>query len=453
MNRLSSMFLLPALCFAAGAATIHLEAPEDGAVYDLHSPCVKEFLEHFEERGVKPPRPKLSDAEIAQSNKQHTAYLKWREAGSPKDKRVKDWEDRFNFYMDNAWSKELMKRAAEEEKTYRPFHWTVDGLVTNVFIEFSTEPDFREPLREKATIEKNRSRTDHRPGYLKLSTRYHWRVRGTDAEGNEVVSDIRTFTTSDTPPRMIGKPMENMRDLGGGVNADGVPVRQGLLYRGQAPWAKASESFLRDRYVTKLGIKTQLDLRGKDEFEKRCQQWGERGLETVGIRHEFHSIIPYHVNHPDVFTKLPAIFAVLADEKNYPLYFNCAVGSDRTGTLAFLLDGVIGREDKYFYDDYELPSFNENLKRYRYCRKGSELFNTFAKGDKPIRENVVAYLLKRGITQEQIDAIRRIMLETPGGLAAPGGAGASSTPTAPGGAGASDSLTTSVADGRSAGHQ
>jgi hypothetical protein len=41
---------------------------------------------------------------------------------------------------------------------------------------------------------------------------------------------------------------------------------------------------------------------------------------------------------------------------------------------------------------------------------------------------VIAYLLKRGITQEQIDAIRRILLDT-----AAGGAAASSTPS--GGAG------------------
>ena len=106
------------LLSAASAATVRLAAPDAGALYDLHSPCVKEFLEHFEERGVKPPRPPLSEQEIAQSNRQHIAYLKWREAGSPMDKRVKDWEDRFNFYMDNAWSKELMKRAYEEEKTY-----------------------------------------------------------------------------------------------------------------------------------------------------------------------------------------------------------------------------------------------------------------------------------------------------------------------------------------------
>ena len=429
-------YLLSTICYllsaaapvAASAATVRLSAPDDGALYDLHSPCVKEFLEHWEERGVKPPRPKLTEEELAQSNRQFIAYQKWREAGSPKDKRVKLWEDRFNFYMHNAWTRPLMKRAEEEEKTFKPFQWTVEGGVTNVVVEFSTTPDFKDVLTEKVASDKGRHFTSIRPSYLLLGTRYWWRIRAMDREGAEVLSDVRSFTTSDKPPRLIGRPSENMRDLGGGVNADGVPVRQGLLYRGQAPWARASLSFLQDRYVNKLGIKTQLDLRGRDEFEARSRQWGETDLAKVGIRHEFHTIIPYHVNHPDVFTKLPAIFAILATETNYPVYFNCAVGSDRTGTLAFLLDGVIGRDDKYFYDDYELPSFNQNTPRYRYCRKGSELFLTFAKGGKPIREAVVAYLLKRGITQEQIDAIRKVMLEVP-----PAARGDSNTPT--GGAG------------------
>jgi hypothetical protein len=401
------------LLSAASAATIRLAAPDDGAFYDLHSPCVKEFLEHWEERGVKPPRPKLTEEELAQSNRQHNAYLKWRAAGSPKDKRVKDWEDRFNFYMHNSWSRELMKRESEEVKTYKPFKWTVEGGVSNVVVEFSTTPDFKTVLTEKIGSEKGRYFTSMRPGYLLLGTKYWWRVRAKDRhDGGEVLSDVRTFTTSDKPPRMIGKPLENIRDLGGGVNADGVPVRQGLLYRGQAPWARWSVASLRDRYVKKLGVRTQLDLRGRDEFEARSARWGETDLETVGVRHVFITIIPYHVYYPDNLPKFREMFTLLACETNYPVYFNCAVGSDRTGTLAFLLDGVIGREDRYFYDDYELPSFNENLKRYRYCRKGSELFNLFAKGDKPIRENVVAYLLKIGVKQEEIDAIRRIMLNT-----------------------------------------
>ncbi len=405
-------YLLSAAPVAASAATVRLSAPDDGALYDLHSPCVKEFLEHWEERGVKPPRPKLTEEELAQSNRQYIAYQKWREAGSPKEKRVKLWEDRFNFYMHNSWTRPLMKRAEEEEKTYKPFKWTVEGAVTNVTVEFSTTPDFKDVLTEKIGSEKGRYFTSIRPSYLLLGTRYWWRIRAKDREGAEVLSDIRSFTTSDKPPRMIGRPSENMRDLGGGVNADGVPVRQGLLYRGQAPWARASLSFLTDRYANKLGIKTQLDLRGQDEFEARSKQWGETNLEKVGIHHVFFPIIPYHVSHPSIFESVRGMFTLLACETNYPVYFNCAVGSDRTGTIAFLLDGVIGRDDKYFYDDYELPSFNQNTPRYRYCRKGSELFHTFAKGDKPIREKVVAHLLKIGVKQEEIDAIRKIMLDT-----------------------------------------
>ena len=78
-HRLSTIFATALLvCSSAYAATIRLDAPADGAVYDLPAPCVKEFLEHFEERGVKPPRPPLSEAEIAQSNRQHTAYRKCR---------------------------------------------------------------------------------------------------------------------------------------------------------------------------------------------------------------------------------------------------------------------------------------------------------------------------------------------------------------------------------------
>ena len=236
-------YLLSAATVAASAATVRLSAPDDGALYDLHSPCVKEFLEHWEERGVKPPRPKLTAEEIAQSNRQYIAYQKWREAGSPKDKRVKLWEDRYNFYTHNSWSRELMKRADEEEKTYKPFKWTVEGGVSNVVVEFSTTPDFKNVLTERIGSEKGRYYTSFRPGYLLLGTRYWWRIRALDKEGAEVLSDVRSFTTSDKPPRMIGRPSENMRDLGGGVNADGVPVRQGLLYRGQAPWARANHSF------------------------------------------------------------------------------------------------------------------------------------------------------------------------------------------------------------------
>ena len=399
------------------AASITLVSPENGATYDTHSPCVKEFLENFEKRGEKPPRPPLSEAEIKQRDKQNERYEEWVKAGRPKEKRVKKWEDRFNFYMCNAWTKELMKRAAEEEKTWKPFSWDADFTIKEARVEFSETEDFAKPLAEKVKAEEKGKKVFGakaiRPGFLKLGTRYWWRVTAEDASGEKVVSDVRTFTTADEPPRMIGKPSFNFRDMGGGKNADGVKVRQGLLYRGQAPMTKVSVDVLKAFYVGKLGIKTEVDLRGRDECEKRQKTYGEVETSLAGIEHLYFPIIPYHVTHPSCAPQVREMFKVFSDPSKYPIYFNCAVGSDRTGTVAFILDGVIGREEKYYYDNYELPSFNHNLPRFRYCRKGSELFHTFGprKEGETTRDNVIKYLLKIGVTQEEIDATRRILLE------------------------------------------
>ena len=381
-------------------AVLTLATPENNAVYDLHSPCVKEFLANGAKRGEKPARPPLTTDEIRKRDEANAKYEAWVAAGRNKAEKCKPWTDRFNYYMHNPWSEQLMKRAADEEKNYRPFTWRCDAKDVLFKVEFSEDAAFSRPI-----VERTRKQS-LRPAYLKLATRYYWRVKG-----NGEISDVRTFTTSEVPPRMIGVPSMNMRDMGGGCNVQGRRVRQGLLYRGQASAARATPDELRSLYIDKLAIRSELDLRSREEFLKRCREWGETDLASIGIRHEFHPIIPYHMHYPANLPELRKIFTFLADKANYPVYFHCAVGSDRTGTLAFLLDGVIGREDGYFYDNYELPSFNANLPRYRYCRKGAEIFRTFGGDGAPMRERVIAYLLQIGVRQNEIDAIRGIMLD------------------------------------------
>ena len=67
------------------AASITLATPENGATYDTHSPCVNEFLENFEKRGEKPPRPPLTEGEIKQRDKMNERYEAWVKAGRPKE--------------------------------------------------------------------------------------------------------------------------------------------------------------------------------------------------------------------------------------------------------------------------------------------------------------------------------------------------------------------------------
>ncbi len=402
-------FMAVAFSGALHAETIALTAPEDGAVYDTHSPCVKEFYANFEKRGEKPPRPELTPEEV-----------KARDACIAKGDK---WHDRFDFFIFNDYTKDLQKRCEKEEKTWKPFTWKAEYTLDKFRAEFSETPDFAKPIVEKLTEKWDRA---IRPKYLKLGTKYYWRVKAKKPDGGEIVSDVRSFTTLDVPPRFIGLPSENFRDMGGGVNADGKRVRQGMIYRGRAPGCNWSQERLKDLYVDKLGINLELDTRGQAECMEVRTKWHEGNLDNLVKRHVFVSTEDYHLFHPRSAKCLPEIFAYLADRNNYPIYTHCAVGSDRTGTVCVLLDGILGRDDRYIYDDYESPSFSVWLPRFRYGRKASGMLAALDPTSprhekegpnltgKNMRENAEQYLLSIGVPKAHLDAIREIMLEEPG---------------------------------------
>ena len=402
------------------AATLTLTAPENGATYDAHTPCVNEFLSHPAERSVRPPEPPLSADEIKRRDEQNKKHEEWVAAGSPKDKRVKKWERRYNFYERNEWTEALYKRSCEEAKSYKPFQWKSDFKAKDMAIEFSETKDFAKPIVEKLPD----GATGKFPWFLKVGTKYFWRVSATDESGKKVVSNVREFSTVDSHPRMIGTPSLNCRDMGGGKNADGVKVRQGLIFRGQKAHGRslfdASQKTTLDEfkwfYVEMLGIKTDLDLRGKDESDAAEKQYNCLGFEHFGCQHVYHPIYPYHLGLPDLKPKFAEIIRVMTKKENYPIYFHCAVGSDRTGTIGVLVDGILGRTDEQIYNDYELPTFNGNLPRLRYCRKAAGMFGELDPkssklGGASIRENVVKYLHSIGLTDDELNAIRDIMLE------------------------------------------
>ena len=51
---------------------------------------------------------------------------------------------------------------------------------------------------------------------------------------------------------------------------------------------------------------------------------------------------------------------------NNNIFVHCRVGADRTGTLAYLLEGLLGVPDEYRYRDYELTSIAGLNDRTRY---------------------------------------------------------------------------------------
>ena len=107
--------------------------------------------------------------------------------------------------------------------------------------------------------------------------------------------------------------------------------------------------------------------------------------------------------------RVRALFADLADPNNYPMYLHCTYGRDRTGTICYLLEALLGVSDTDLRREYELTTF-------AYGSVASEDFAAFVTGidvmeGSTTQEKVENYLLSIGVTPEEIESIRSIFLE------------------------------------------
>lgn len=152
--------------------------------------------------------------------------------------------------------------------------------------------------------------------------------------------------------RMITTPAINVRDLGGWA-CDGGTVKYGQLFRGGL--LSAAD---RDVLVGQLGIKHELDLRGIGD-----EAAGGNGNITVSplgqnvVYTAPNTAIYYTISGKvsEWRTILRAIFNAVANKE--PLIFHCAAGSDRTGTVALIVEALLGVSQSDIDKDFELSSF------------------------------------------------------------------------------------------------
>lgn len=143
----------------------------------------------------------------------------------------------------------------------------------------------------------------------------------------------------------------NVRDLGGWA-CDGGTVKYGLLIRGGKLGA-ADRAVL----VGELGIRHDLDLRGRDgggsddEPEMIESPLGSDVWYTRAQKYAWYALVP--VATWQLYLRC-VIDAVTHRE---PVYFHCTAGADRTGTLACMLEGLLGMSQSNIDKDYELTTF------------------------------------------------------------------------------------------------
>ena len=308
---------------------------------------------------------------------------------------------------------------------------------------------------------------------LMPSTTYYWKVEG-DKTGD--TSDASSFTTENVSVRLIyAEGTSNVRDLGG-WNAGVSSVNYGKIYRGNQLNGYGNWG---DNKLTEEGLKTfKDDLKVRTEIDLRTQNKDDANQTTNYVDASY----PYYKctigQYTDIFetsvwnalpndgnTKpdskenkndarrlsyasgnavrnenamrlsLKTIFSVLADESNYPVFIHCNAGADRTGTVAFLINGILGVGEEDLIRDFELTSFSKvSGLRYRsditdgtfaeigVMKNDYDNFVAFGALINAIKSNYgaegkpLSYAVENfltgyvGVSREEIESIKRIML-------------------------------------------
>ena len=265
-------------------------------------------------------------------------------------------------------------------------------------------------------------------GNLKCRTWYHRSDCGCTNRPTVVRSAVASFVTDAQAPRWIaieGR-VKNIRDLGGRETRYGRRVRQGRVYRGQGLNDNSAVGDRRGRnrltvedvgYLTgELGIKTDLDLRSDCET-------ADMTASPLGpsVKFVHRPSMSYRGIFGDEGKKVMAEnFRLFCDARNYPVYFHCIAGADRTGALAYVLNGVLGVDRHELETDWEatfyprLPELRANFSGPNYWCRLQHLADGFAKYGTPEtswNDRIELYLLDCGVTKEEIARFRELMLE------------------------------------------
>ena len=236
---------------------------------------------------------------------------------------------------------------------------------------------------------------------------YDYEVTVEDRDGTTIRKGH--FTTAATNRFVYLPGVRNTRDIGGYMTSSGRRVKEGLLIRGtEIDGLVESEYFLTDKAAAEpFGFVCDLDLRSDVIFEGSYKsRLGE------DVDHKFFNSPSYSgifISGARPFLK--AIFETLADPDNYPMYLHCTYGADRTGTVVFLLQGLLGMSEEDMRLEYSLTGFA--MHGYETGTGINGIYGGLegTPGD-TISEKIENYLIGEiGITKEQVESIRKIFLD------------------------------------------
>ena len=242
----------------------------------------------------------------------------------------------------------------------------------------------------------------------------YFKVTAVFTDGEKEESTIRTFIVEDVAPRSLyAGNMPNVRDMGGRSTYAGGRLRQGLIYRGAG-----------NRFDQRSNIDSECQSILKNQFKINTEinvadgTGNNINLDGTKVENCFMAFgaVPYS-NLARNSVRIRQIMDVLSDEDNYPVFYHCRIGTDRTGITGMMINGLLGVDFEECLQDYLFSNFAP-IDNQRYPHKESD-----PNGDdiakyidalnelpgKTFQEKVYLALRMIGCSAQQLDKIIDIM--------------------------------------------
>jgi protein-tyrosine phosphatase len=199
------------------------------------------------------------------------------------------------------------------------------------------------------------------------------------------------------------------RRLARGEKLSSHPSRNGLVKRTCfAPGRRR----LSDREVARIlsfyGIRTDIDLRTDHECYGMTGSPLGPSVKWVHISYS---------GYTGAFSEAglainKKVFAVFMDDNSYPIVFHCIGGADRTGTVAMLLEALLGVPEDELWRDYLTTGFVGGVSDAKHQQWfGSALKKLKEYPGATLADKAEAYFLKLGFTKDDVSRLRERLLE------------------------------------------
>lgn len=226
---------------------------------------------------------------------------------------------------------------------------------------------------------------------------------------NEIVvtvnprGSLRVWRLTASPKEPLTKALASMQRNAENRKKYGGRVAKGLV-PGKNRLNAASQAYL----TQTLGIRSDIDLRS----DREC--FGMTGSPMGPSVTWFHYSSSAYGGMQSESGKaaFKKVFAVFLDEKNYPIDFHCIAGQDRTGAVAYILNGLLGVDPEQLSLDWEVTGFWNKDAGFNHEKRYNGLVRGFAPWPgKTVCEKLENYVLSLGFTKADIARFRVLMLE------------------------------------------